>query len=118
MPFDVVTTFDVIHDAPDPSDLIRQVKSALSPTGTWLLADMLGEDGVRNNVCRNPGASTLYAFSTCLCMSCALSTKGGAGLGTLGFTVSVARRMLGEAGFSKIRVLEEYANTRWFEVAH
>ena len=43
----------------------------------------------------NPGAATMWAFSTCLCMSCSLSEPGGAGLGTLGFTVPVARRMLG-----------------------
>ena len=38
-----VTTFDVLHDAPFPSLLIEQVKSALAPDGTWLLADIAGK---------------------------------------------------------------------------
>eukprot|EP00930_Biecheleria_cincta_P040640 TRINITY_DN2783_c0_g1_i3.p1 TRINITY_DN2783_c0_g1~~TRINITY_DN2783_c0_g1_i3.p1 ORF type:complete len:463 (-),score=74.56 TRINITY_DN2783_c0_g1_i3:114-1439(-) len=116
--FEVVTTFDVIHDAPNPAELIGQVKSALSSSGTWLLADIMSKDSVRSNVRHHPGASLMYAFSTCLCMSCALSTKDGAGLGTLGFTVPVAKKMLGAAGFSQVRVLDETANTRWFEVSH
>ena len=57
-------------------------------------------------------------------MSCALSEPGGAGLGTLGFTLPVARRMLADAAFTSVRVLlmddkgdEQNAdNTRWVEV--
>jgi len=116
-PFEVVTTFDVLHDATDPADLVRQVRKALAPGGTWLLADMAGRDGLRENVRHNPSAGLMLAFSTCLCMSCALSEEGGAGLGTLGFGVAVAKRMLSEAGFGSVRVLLEEANTRWFEVA-
>lgn len=67
----------------------------------------------------------MFAFSTCLCMSCSLSNpdkgdgKGnGKGLGTLGFTVPVARKLLREGGFEGIEVLHEYSNTRWFQVSH
>jgi hypothetical protein len=35
------------------------------------------------------------------CMSSALSEPDGAGLGTLGFTEEVARRMTAEAGFTR-----------------
>lgn len=116
MCFVEVFTLDVLHDAPFPSDLIAQVKRRLSPTGVWLLADIAGLPGVRANLKANPAAATMYAFSTCLCMSCALSEPGGEGLGTLGFSVPVATRMLGAQGFSDVKVLLEADNTRWFQV--
>ena len=75
-----------------------------------------GEDGVRNNLRRNPAAKAMFAFSVCLCMSCALSEEGGAGLGTLGFSNAVANEMLGAGGFGRVRVLLEQDSTRWFEV--
>jgi len=122
--YDLVTTFDVLHDAPNPAELISQVKAALRPEGTWLLADMAGEESVRENIKKNPSAATMWAFSTCLCMSCSLSGEDngdgqfGAGLGTLGFTISVAQTMLTAAGFSSVEVLYENGNTRWFQVSH
>lgn len=116
--FDVVTTFDVLHDATDPVDLMRQVKRALKPDGVWLLADLQVCDTTRANVKQTAGASTLFAFSTCLCLACGTSTKQGLGLGTTGFSTTVAKRMLDEVGFSQVRVVLEEEGTRWFEVRH
>ena len=116
-PFDLVTTYDVLHDAPKPEQLVEEAAAALAPGGVWLLGDMAARDGVRENVEQHPGAATMYAFSTCLCMACALSEPGGRGLGTLGFSERVAREMvLGRGLFTACRVLHEADNTRWFEV--
>ena len=116
-PFDLVTTHDVLHDAPKPEQLVEEAAAALAPGGVWLLGDMAARDGVRANVEQHPGAATMYAFSTCLCMACALSEPGGRGLGTLGFSERVAREMvLGRGLFTECRVLHEADNTRWFEV--
>ena len=116
-PFDLVTTYDVLHDAPKPEQLVEEAAAALGPGGVWLLGDMAARDGVRENVEQHPGAATMYAFSTCLCMACALSEPGGRGLGTLGFSERVAREMvLGRGLFTECRVLHEADNTRWFEV--
>lgn len=115
--YDVITTFDVLHDSPNPADLIAQVKRALKPGGVWLLADIAGKPTIRENISSNVAAGTQFAFSTCLCMACSLSTDDGAGLGTLGFTVPVAQKMLREGGFESIKVLyESKKNTRWFEI--
>jgi len=116
-PFDLVTTYDVLHDAPKPEQLVEEAAAALAPGGVWLLGDMAARDGVRENVEQHPGAATMYAFSTCLCMACALSEPGGRGLGTLGFSERVAREMvLGRGLFTELRVLHDADNTRWFEV--
>jgi hypothetical protein len=45
----------------------------------------------------------LYGFSVVCCMRAALAVPGGAGLGTLGFPESEARRMAEEAGFARFR---------------
>lgn len=42
---------------------------------------------------------------------------GGAGLGTLGFGIKMAKKMLKAGGFGSVRVvLDGVDNTRWFEV--
>jgi hypothetical protein len=63
-----------------------------------------------------PSAAAFLAISTCLCMSCALSVKDGTGLGTLGFSIPVAEKMLKEGGFEHVQVLLEKDNVRWFLV--
>jgi 2-polyprenyl-3-methyl-5-hydroxy-6-metoxy-1,4-benzoquinol methylase len=114
--YDVITTFDVLHDCTQPAQLISQVKTALKPNvGVWLLADIPSAPTVRENL-KMPGVGTYYSFSTCLCMACGLSEKGGLGLGTLGFSIPVAERMLTDGGFSHIEVLLEKDNARWFFV--
>ena len=115
--YDVLMTFDVLHDAPDPKELIRQARAALKPGGVWILGDIAGKASVRDNITSNAAAGVQLAFSTCLCMACSLSIKEGAGLGTLGFNIPVAEKMLKEGGFQSVRVIMETSkNTRWFEV--
>ena len=113
--YDIVTTYDVLHDAPNPKELTAQVKEALKPdTGVWILGDTPCAPTIRENIASVPMAQTMYAISTCLCMACSLSTKDGAGLGTLGFSIPLAKQMLAEAGFSKVDDVLEKKNVRWF----
>jgi hypothetical protein len=115
--YDVITTFDVLHDAANPAELIRQVKAALKPGGVWLLGDIAGKSSMRENIVDNVAAGTQFAFSMCLCMACSLSTDDGAGLGTLGFNIPVAKKMILEGGFETVKVvMETKKNTRWFEI--
>lgn len=75
--FDFVLTYDVLHDAANPMSIINGVKNALKPNvGWWILGDVLGKSSLRDNVMSNPAAAVGYAFSTCLCMSCGLSSPG------------------------------------------
>jgi 2-polyprenyl-3-methyl-5-hydroxy-6-metoxy-1,4-benzoquinol methylase len=114
--FNLCVVYDVLHDCTNPADLIRQVKVSLKPVGVWLLADIPAAETIRKNLEVMPAASTYLSFSTCLCMSCSLSEKGGAGLGTLGFSIPVAKKMLTEGGFRKVEVITEVDNARWFLV--
>lgn len=114
--YDLAVVFDVLHDSTHPMDLIEQVKVGLKPDGVWLLADIPAAPSIRENLKQMTAPGTYFAFSTCLCMSCSLSKEGGAGLGTLGFSIPVAQKMLSEGGFETIDVLMEKDNARWFLV--
>ena len=104
--FDFVTTFDCLHDMTDPAGMIRAIRRTLRDDGVWLVCDIKAHDGYEANVEKNPMASLMYGMSVMTCMSSALSEPGGAGLGTLGFSESVARRLVDEAGFTRFEPLD------------
>jgi SAM-dependent methyltransferase len=101
--FDLVTTFDCIHDMAHPARVMHAIRKALKGDGTWLIADINCKATFEENLADNPLAPLMYGFSVLCCMSSALSEPGGAGLGTLGFTESLARRMTAEAGFTRFK---------------
>ncbi len=104
--FDFVTSFDCLHDMTDPASAMRAIRSALASDGAWLIADIKSRGGYEQNVAKNPMAALMYGTSVLTCMSSALSEPGGAGLGTLGFSEEVARRMTREAGFTRFEPLD------------
>jgi 2-polyprenyl-3-methyl-5-hydroxy-6-metoxy-1,4-benzoquinol methylase len=99
--FDFITTFDCIHDMTHPAAVMRAIRKALKPDGTWLIADINAKPTFEENLADNPMAAMMYGFSVLTCMSSALSHPEGAGLGTLGFSEPVARQMTAEAGFTR-----------------
>ena len=107
--FDLVTTFDVVHDTTHPADLLRAIRRALKEDGAWLCSDIRSFPTFEQNLAEHPLASLLYGFSVTVCMSASLSTPDGAGLGTLGFNEEVARSMAAEAGFTRFTTLD-YGN--------
>lgn len=104
--FDLVTTFDVVHDTTHPAQLLAAIRAALKEDGVWLCSDIRSFPTFEQNLAEHPMASLLYGFSVTVCMSASLSTPDGAGLGTLGFNEEVARAMAAEAGFARFERLE------------
>jgi 2-polyprenyl-3-methyl-5-hydroxy-6-metoxy-1,4-benzoquinol methylase len=104
--FDLVTTFDVVHDTTHPAQLIGAIHGALADDGSWLCADIRSFPAFADNLAKNPMAGLMYGFSLMVCMSSGLSTPDGAGLGTLGFNEVVARGMTSAAGFTRFRRLD------------
>lgn len=114
---DLVTTFDCIHDMTDPQSVMHAIRAALRDDGTWLLVDIKALDTFEQNVAKNPMASLMYGISVFSCMSSALSTPGGAGLGTLGLSPAKAEAMAREAGFTRFRKLPvDHAVNSFYEV--
>jgi SAM-dependent methyltransferase len=115
--FDFVTTFDCLHDMTRPDLVMRAIRAAIRPDGTWLIADIKARESYEENVAKNPMAAMMYGFSILTCLSSALSEPGGLGLGTLGLPPGVARRMCEEAGFSRFaRADIEHPINAFYEV--
>ena len=93
--FDVITTFDVVHDAVDPLGLLRSIRDALRPGGRYLCLEINCSDQAAANV--GPIATLLYGFSVMYCMTASLA-EGGEGLGTLGLPEPVLRDLAAKAG--------------------
>jgi 2-polyprenyl-3-methyl-5-hydroxy-6-metoxy-1,4-benzoquinol methylase len=109
--FDLVISFDCMHDMTRPAEVIGAVRRAIKPDGTWLIKDVRSAASFRENLA-NPLLAMLYGFSVVACMASALSEPDGAGLGTLGFNPEVARKMTAAGGFThfRIRDFEDPAN--------
>jgi len=104
--FDLVLTFDCLHDMTRPAEVAAAIRRALRPEGTWLIADIKARGSFAADVEKNPMAALMYGMSVLSCMSSALSEPGGAGLGTLGLPESVAAEMARGAGFTRFRALD------------
>jgi 2-polyprenyl-3-methyl-5-hydroxy-6-metoxy-1,4-benzoquinol methylase len=98
--FDVITTFDVIHDSADPGGILRAIHDALEPTGRYVCVDINCAENPEGNI--GPLGTVLYGSSLAYCLPVSLAT-GGAGLGTLGLTPSRLNELAREAGFSHLR---------------
>lgn len=115
--YDLICTFDCIHDMTHPTEMMKTIRRALKDDGTWLLVDIKAHDSLELNVTKNPMASLLYGISVLSCMSSAMSEAGGEGLGTLGLSAAKAETMARDAGFSRFMKLEvEHSVNAFYEV--
>lgn len=101
--FDLVTSFDAVHDQRDPAAVLRSAAAALAPDGIYLAVEPRASSNLEENV-GNPFAPWMYGVSILHCMTVSLA-EGGAGLGTA-WGEQAARRFLAEAGFTSVEVIE------------
>lgn len=98
--YDVITTFDVIHDVVDPLGLLQVLRRALGPDGVYVCLDTNCSDKLEENI--GPLGALFHGFSVLYCMTTSLAW-GGAGLGTVGFHEKKVREMCSAAGFRSVR---------------
>jgi 2-polyprenyl-3-methyl-5-hydroxy-6-metoxy-1,4-benzoquinol methylase len=98
--YDVITTFDVVHDAADPMGLLRTIRQALRPDGVYVCLDINCSDKLEENM--GPLGAMFHGVSVLYCMTTSLA-RGGMGLGTLGFHEPKVRALCAEAGFRRVR---------------
>ncbi|HUM00625.1 MAG TPA: class I SAM-dependent methyltransferase [Mycobacterium sp.] len=114
--YDVITAFDAIHDQAQPDRVLANIYRALRPGGVFLMVDIKASSQLDENI-GVPLATYLYTVSTMHCMSVSLAF-GGAGLGTV-WGRQLALKMLGDAGFTDVRVEEiETDPINYYYVAH
>ncbi len=111
--FDVITSFDAVHDTKDPQALLQSYHRALRSGGVHLMQDIGGSAKLENNL-EFPFAAFLYAISCTHCTPVSLA-QGGKGLGTM-WGWETADAMLRTAGFSEIErtILPHDPMNVWF----
>jgi 2-polyprenyl-3-methyl-5-hydroxy-6-metoxy-1,4-benzoquinol methylase len=98
--YDLVTTFDCLHDMGDPVATARHVREQLSEDGTWMVVEPYAGDSVADNL--NPVGRVYYSFSTFLCVPNAVSQGGARTLGAQAGEAAI-RSVVEEAGFTRFR---------------
>ena len=101
-PYDVVFTFDTVHDAADPLALLRAVHASLRPGGSYVCAEVNGGPTLEANL--NPFGALFYGVSALYCLSVSLA-GGGPGLGSLGLPAERFAALCARAGFTTVRRL-------------
>jgi ubiquinone/menaquinone biosynthesis C-methylase UbiE len=99
--FDFISTFDVVHDSVDPDALLKSIRGALKPDGTYLMVEVNVSSKLEDNI--NPMGRMMYSMSTLYCMTVSLA-HGGAGIGAC-MGEAKARELVAAAGFKHFRRL-------------
>jgi 2-polyprenyl-3-methyl-5-hydroxy-6-metoxy-1,4-benzoquinol methylase len=99
--FDLITTFDAIHDQADPAGFLAVARGCLRPGGVYLASDVAASSELGENY-NHPLGPFFYGISLMHCMTVSLHYNG-AGLGAAWGTQK-ALQMLNEAGFASVEV--------------
>ena len=79
--FDLIATFDAIHDQAKPLNVLRGIYRALRSDGVYLMQDIKGSSDIHNNM-DHPLGPALYTISCMHCMTVSLA-QNGEGLGAM-----------------------------------
>jgi 2-polyprenyl-3-methyl-5-hydroxy-6-metoxy-1,4-benzoquinol methylase len=101
--YDLITTFDAVHDQADPGRVLSNIYRALKDDGYYFMQDIKGSSRVDKDM-SNPLAPFLYTVSCMHCMTVSLA-QNGKGLGAM-WGKETALDMLRQAGFAKIEIKE------------
>ncbi|HEY9736582.1 MAG TPA: methyltransferase domain-containing protein, partial [Trichocoleus sp.] len=99
--YDFITTFDAVHDQARPDVVLRNIRRALRPHGTYLMQDIHATTDVGGNL-EHPVGPLLYTISCLHCMTVSLA-YGGMGLGAM-WGQEKALQMLTDAGFTRVEI--------------
>lgn len=100
-PYDLICSFDCIHDMVDPRTTVRTIHKALAQDGVYLWSEPNASDNAYEN--KNPVGKAFHAISPLHCMTVSLAFNG-AGLGTV-IGEKGARALAKEAGFTHFEKL-------------
>ena len=103
--YDLITTFDVVHDMPRPRPALKQIRSALKSEGTYFVLEFNFWSDLQKNIDHPLGIGAFgYSASVNYCMTQALAV-GGEGTGTC-MGEDKMRELASEAGFTQFRPLD------------
>ena len=101
--FDVITSFDAVHDQPNPLAVLRGIRRSLAEGGVYLAQDIKASSCHYGNL-DHPIGPLLYTISCMHCMAVSLA-HDGEGLGAM-WGREKALEYFRNAGFSHVQVNE------------
>lgn len=110
--YDLITTFDALHDMGDPVGAAANVLRNLNPGGSWMIVEPQASDRVSENL--NPLGRALYAASTMFCTPNALNQEVGMALGAQAGEGSI-REVVTIGGFTQFKRVAETPFNMVFE---
>jgi 2-polyprenyl-3-methyl-5-hydroxy-6-metoxy-1,4-benzoquinol methylase len=113
--FDLITTFDAIHDQAKPLNVLRGIHRALRRDGFYLMQDIHGSSHLHEDI-DHPLGTLLYTISCMHCMTVSLA-QGGEGLGAM-WGEERTREYLEKAGFRSVEThrLDHDIQNNWYVV--
>ena len=98
--YDLVTTFDALHDMGDPVGAAAHVRETLNSNGVWMIVEPMAQDDLAGNL--NPVGRVYYAGSTMICVPTSLSQEVGLALGAQAGEAKL-REVATNGGFTRFR---------------
>lgn len=98
--FDLIFTFDAVHDQAHPAAVLSHIRRLMKPGGVYLMQDIDAASDVADNL-DHPLAPFTYTISCMHCMTVSLA-QGGVGLGAA-WGEQLALSMLKDAGLGDVQ---------------
>jgi SAM-dependent methyltransferase len=113
--YDLITTFDAIHDQGQPLNVLRGIHRALADDGIYLMQDINGTSRLHEDV-THPLGTLLYTVSCMHCMTVSLA-QDGEGVGAM-WGEEMTREYLRRAGFRSVEThrLPQDVLNNWYVV--
>lgn len=99
--FDLITTFDVIHDLPHPVEALERIRAALADGGTYLMMEPAAQPSLVDNF--TPRGILTFGSSLLYCLPQSL-VDDGVGLGAAWGPVR-AEQLCRQVGFTRFELL-------------
>lgn len=99
--FDLITTFDAVHDQAHPAQVVASIRRLLRDGGVYLAQD-INTSGSHHGDRDHPLGPFIYTISTMHCMTVSLA-QGGEGLGAA-WGRPAAEALFRDAGFTSVVV--------------
>lgn len=98
--FDLVTSFDCLHDMGDPKGCAAHMRRILKEDGTWMIVEPIAGDRAKDNM--NPVGRLYYNASTMICVPTSLDQEVGEGLGAQAGEAKLTE-VIRAGGFTRVR---------------
>jgi SAM-dependent methyltransferase len=99
--YDLVATFDCLHDMGDPVGAARRIRQVIDEDGTWLLVEPFAGDTLQDNL--NPVGRLFYGVSTAICTSHGVAQGDDDCLGAQAGLTRLTK-VAHDAGFTRVRL--------------